>query len=58
MLANQRIVREATSRAANDGVLAVIAHEGASRGAFDMTEGFARLARVAGMDVRHVSTLC
>lgn len=57
-LANERIVSEATSRAANGGALAVIAHEGASRGADDMTEGFARLARAAGMDVMRVSTLC
>jgi hypothetical protein len=57
-LANERIVSEAVSRAANGAAMAVIAHEGASRGANDMTEAFARLARAAGIQVRHVSTLC
>jgi hypothetical protein len=55
--ANERIVSEALLRT-ETGALAVIAHEGASRGADDMTEAFARLARGAGMQVRHVSTLC
>jgi hypothetical protein len=59
-LANDRIIREAERRAADgrSDLLAVIAHEGASRGAADLTEAFARAARESGIRVEHVSTLC
>jgi hypothetical protein len=57
--ATARIVDEAVRRAADDaGAVAVFAHEGASRGAGDMTEAFAALARAAGLRLEHVSTLC